>query len=47
MKPRHYLQFSDFSRDEYDYLVERARMDQGRSSSNTSPTSRWSTARWR
>ena len=25
MKPRHYLQFSDFSRAEYEYLLERTR----------------------
>jgi hypothetical protein len=42
---KHYLQFSDFTADEYAYLLERAASSR-RSSRATKSTTRWPTARW-
>ena len=52
MKPgmaliKHYLQFRDFTAEEYAYLFERAAHHQEDASRTTRSTSRWSTARWR
>jgi ornithine carbamoyltransferase len=43
---KHFLQFSDFSRDEFEYVIERAARSSSASSRPTRSTTRWSTARW-
>ena len=46
MKLRHYLQFSDFSRAEYEHLLERTRWIKTQFK-QYNPTTRWPTARSR